>query len=222
MGCPSQWDQMGQRERRLSSRHQVNLLEYIITQNCDNLHQKAGVDASNISDVHGNLFIEYCDTCMSEYTRDYITESSHIESKRDHSCYVKCRDCGWNHFTGRRCRKGKCKGKLKDSIVNFGDNYHPVVCGGLEKAELKAKHSDVCICLGTSLSVHPASSLPLKSKNIVIVNLQDTDLEDACDVRIYSTTDDFFKVLMPLLELDTNDHSSNEEILGDGKCKRSG
>jgi len=178
----------------------LGLLQYVATQNCDNLHQKAGLDREFISDLHGNLFVEVCEKCSVEYTRDYVTESSHIESVEDDKCYVRCGECGWNHYTGRKCSQKKCKGRLKDTIVNFGDDLHSVVCGGLIKAKEKFRRSDVSLCLGTSLSVQPSCSLPLKSKKMIIVNLQDTELDEYCQVRLYATTDDFFRVMMPLLE----------------------
>jgi hypothetical protein len=36
----------------------------------------------------------------------------------------KCKTCGWNHYTGRHCDDKKCNGKLRDTIVNFGDDLH--------------------------------------------------------------------------------------------------
>ena len=35
---------------------------------------------------------------------------------------------------------------------------------------------------------------------MIIVNLQDTELDSSCHVKLYATTDDFFRILMPLLE----------------------
>ena len=35
--------------------------------------------------------------------------------------YVKCPSCKHNHYTSRKCSNDKCKGKLRDTIVNFGD-----------------------------------------------------------------------------------------------------
>lgn len=217
----------------LAKMNYLGMLQYIATQNCDNLHQKAGIDRNHISDLHGNLFVEVCEKCTSEYTRDYVTESSHIESVEENKCYLQCSECGWNHHTGRKCRHGNCRGKLKDTIVNFGDDLHPYVCGGFIKAQKMFRCSDVSLCLGTSLSVQPSCSLPLQSKDMVIVNLQDTELDEHCSVRLYATTDDFFKILIPLLEeAKIDSDKENEEsrvmderenkvyVINGGVCKR--
>ena len=180
--------------------HDLGKMDYCITQNCDDLHAKAGLDRNFISDLHGNVFIEYCEKCMMQYIREYCVDVDSTDCMKE-SYAVKCRTCGWNHYTGRRCDSGRCKGKLKDTIVNFGDDLHQIgICGGLMKANLKARHADLCICLGSSLSVSPANTLPTRAKDIVIVNLQTTDLdEDAC-VRVWGRSDDFFDLLMPEIE----------------------
>jgi len=207
----------------LAKMNDLGMLQYIATQNCDNLHQKAGIDQRYISDLHGNLFVEVCEKCSTQYTREYVTESSHIESIEEDRCYVQCSECGWNHHTGRKCCQQSCRGKLKDTIVNFGDDLHTHVCGGLTRAKEKFRRSDVSLCLGTSLSVQPSCSLPLRSKNMIIVNLQDTELDRQCDVRLYATTDDFFRILMPLLEeakCHSNKENNNESVLGGAENKK--
>lgn len=177
----------------------MDKLHGCITQNCDNLHAKAGVSPYLISDLHGNVFKEYCEKCLTEYTRDYAVDQYSTGCDNE-PWYKKCDTCGWNHYTGRLCDTGRCKGKLRDTIVNFGDDLHPMLCGGLWKASRKCRHADLCLTLGTSLTVYPASDLPLKAKHLVIVNLQATDLDDEAAVRVWATCDDFFRQLMPRLE----------------------
>ena len=182
----------------ITKMHNVGFINYIITQNCDNLHQKSGIHKDFITDLHGNLFKEYCENCNREYTRDFVTDSSDIESKLDHPFYKKCRNCKWNHYTGRNC--DDCDGRLRDTMVHFGDELHNNVCGGFLKAKTKAKHSDLCICFGSSCSIFPSSSLALKSKKTVIVNLQDTDIEENCFIHVYCTTDEFAYYLMDIID----------------------
>lgn len=85
---------------------------------------------------------------------------------------------------------------------------HEKVCGGLEKAIEACATADLCICLGSSLTVFPACDLPLKAKNIVIVNLQVTDLDEKASIRIWATCDSFFKLLMPIVEERSRDKVS--------------
>ena len=118
---------------------------------------------------------------------------------------------------GGICKSKNCKGKLKDTIVNFGDDLHARVCGGLDKAIETCSTADVCICLGSSFTVYPACELPLKSKNIVIVNLQETDLDDKASVRLWTTCDTFFEILMKILEEKLSQQKGNA---GDVPLKR--
>ena len=84
--------------------------------------------------------------------------------------------------------------------MNFYDDLHPFLCGGESKAVHEAQQADLCITLGTSLTVSPANYLPSHAKQLVIVNLQATHLDDEASIRIYAKTDDFFQLLMPELE----------------------
>lgn len=74
------------------------------------------------------------------------------------------------HITGRDC--DDCGGILKDNMVHFGE--------GLPKeAYLKgmksAANSDICLCMGSSLSVKPAINIPISAKRqgakIAIINV---------------------------------------------------
>lgn len=51
-------------------------LKAIITQNIDNLHQKAG--SKNVLEIHGTTYKNYCDQCHKEYDDDYIFNSKDI------------------------------------------------------------------------------------------------------------------------------------------------
>jgi len=187
----------------LAKLHAMGKLSYCITQNCDDLHAKAGIPNACITDIHGNVFVEYCEKCSKQYKRDHCVDVFSTDCLKEPYA-KKCKTCGWNHYTGNICDNKYCNGKLLDSIVNFGDDLHEVICGGILEAERQCEGADVCICLGTSLSVSPANTLPLASKDRVIVNLQATDLDDNCAVRFWATSDDFFKVFMPALERDLN------------------
>lgn len=192
--------------------NKMGKMDYCITQNCDGLHSKAGLLTNFICELHGSIFVEYCESCYTQYERQYCVDEFSTNCDEKKSWYKKCKSCQWNHYTGRRCSKGKCHGKLRDTIVNFGDDLHDFICGGILMASRKSRHADLCLCIGSSLSVSPANTLPLCAKDIIIVNLQETHL-DNCIIRIWSTSDNFFQLLLPAIKL-VSQESSN------GKRKR--
>jgi NAD-dependent SIR2 family protein deacetylase len=79
----------------------------VVSQNVDGLHRKSGVEPERLSELHGNTNLEICAKCKKNYLRDYRTRTA--KSVHD-------------HLTGRSCDNKKCNGKLKDSIINFGEN----------------------------------------------------------------------------------------------------
>jgi NAD-dependent SIR2 family protein deacetylase len=60
----------------------------------------------------------------------------------------RCKSCGLSHRTGRKCEK--CKGYLRDTIINFGDDLELDV---LVRAEEHAQKTDLFISLGTTMAV---------------------------------------------------------------------
>lgn len=185
--------------RALVTLHEKGKMNYCITQNCDNLHQKSGFPKEYLSDLHGNVFVEYCEKCLTEYTREFSVDVFSTDCLNE-PWAKKCKTCGWNHYTGRRCDDKKCNGKLRDTIVNFGDDLHSSIVGGIDRAEAHCKKANLCFCLGSSLTVSPANSLPTMAKHVIIVNLQSTDLDDKATMRFYCTTDCFFHLLLQALD----------------------
>jgi len=106
-----------------------------------------------------------------------------------------------DHRTGRKCVS--CDGVLLDSIVNF-DEYLPEE--PLEKARANAKKADLCLVLGSSLTVPPANGIPeivglKKGAKLAICNLQTTGLDKASDLRIHAKTDELMIRVMEKLNL---------------------
>lgn len=79
--------------------HKLGKMHGLFTQNCDNLHTIALTPRDITSDLHGNVFREYCEKCFKEYERDYTVDVYSTECYKE-TWYVKCGTCGWNHYTG--------------------------------------------------------------------------------------------------------------------------
>ena len=179
----------------LAKLEQMKWLSHIASQNCDNLHRKAGTSPECLSELHGNIFIEYCSKCKTEYERDYEVDAYSTDCHKE-PYYKKCRHCGFGHYTGRYCAVPGCRGKLRDTIVNFGDPLFDTTLGGLSKASGRFLAADICLALGSSLSVSPANALIDLPHFLVVVNLQPTDADDQADIRVWAETDQFFTYLM--------------------------
>ena len=168
---------------------EMGLLKHVISQNGDGLHGLSGIPPENLSELHGNVFLEICEKCSHRYLRPYYVmddiASQHYEDMDEFGEATvakpkyakKCELCGLNHRTGRRCEQTGCGGFLKDSIINFRDNLEESI---LSTAEFHARKSDLCLCLGTTMQVTPACELVemgQKPLRLVIVNRQKTPLD---------------------------------------------
>ncbi len=171
---------------------EMGFIKHILSQNGDGLHGLSGVPTEKLSELHGNVFIEICESCGHRYNRSfYVLDDSASQYFEDIEEYgsseistpkhaLKCSQCGINHRTGRRCNQKACKGFLKDSIINFGDDLEESI---LSQAEENADKADLCLSFGTTMQVTPACDLVIRGQKplrLVIVNRQKTGFDDLC------------------------------------------
>ncbi|XP_064404500.1 NAD-dependent protein deacylase sirtuin-6-like [Halichondria panicea] len=163
------------------------ILHAVVSQNCDGLHRRSGLPTSRLYELHGNSNVEKCNKCKREYLRDFRTRTAMAV---------------YGHKTGRKCDDPACRGDLEDTIINFGESL-PVVT--LEDSFDHSEKADICLAMGSSLTVTPAANIPenVGQRNIlVIVNLQRTPLDHRAAMRINGKCDDVMKLLMSKLGLD--------------------
>jgi len=141
----------------------MGLLKFLITQNVDNLHLKAGVRPELIAEFHGNITKLRCTSCANQ-----------VDSFPD-LLNARCPICE--------------KGKLVSSVVNFGD---PIPLRAYEFSAHHSRLSDLFIVAGSSLVVQPAASMPeiahKAGARLVIINQGETPLDNICDTRFWEST----------------------------------
>jgi mono-ADP-ribosyltransferase sirtuin 6 len=94
-----------------------------------------------------------------------------------------------DHATGRKC--ALCCGVLLDTIINFGESLPE---RALQLARDHADKADLCIVLGSSLTVTPANEIPetvgqKRGAKLAICNLQKTPIDQLTDIRIFAEAD---------------------------------
>lgn len=166
---------------------QPRLLQYVVSQNVDGLHRKSGIPQDRIAEVHGNTNLEICSKCKKSYMRDFRVRNATTTH---------------DHKTGRTCDDSACRGILKDSIINFGENLdEDILNAGFENCKM----ADLALCMGSSLRVTPAADMPKETAangygNLVIINLQKTPLDSMATLVIHGKCDDVMEKVMQKLD----------------------
>jgi len=138
----------------------------IITQNVDGLHQRSGVPASRIIELHGN------------------------------TTYATCLDCGQRHelepirkafqANGTLPICEKCDGIVKTATISFGQAMPEIQ---MARAQDETQQCDLFIVLGSSLVVYPAAGFPRIAKRrgarLAILNRDPTDQDDDADLVVH-------------------------------------
>jgi NAD-dependent deacetylase len=136
----------------------------VVTQNVDGLHRRAGTSPSVLVELHGTDSLVACQTCHA--TSD---PAPHFEA-----------------FKATRRPPGcACGGLLKPATISFGQ---PLRTADLERAGAAALGADLVLALGSTLSVHPAASIPLlaaeRGAPYIIVNQGETGHDDDPSVTL--------------------------------------
>jgi NAD-dependent deacetylase len=113
----------------------AGLLDAVITQNIDRLHERAGTE--NLVEVHGSIASSSCLVCGLRY------ELGDVRARHEGAADGV-----------PRC---ECGEPLKPDVVLFGE-YLSVET--LTRAEALALSADLLLCIGSSLEVYPVAALP--------------------------------------------------------------
>ena len=137
-------------------------LHALVTQNIDELHQRAGNSPAKVIEVHGTMRQVVCMACGATAPMEAA-----LERVAAGEADPPCRDCG---------------GILKSATISFGQALVPAV---IERALRAAQEADVLLAVGTSLQVYPiAGAVPAAREagaKIVIVNAEPTPFDGIAD-----------------------------------------
>ncbi|MBN2560928.1 MAG: NAD-dependent deacylase [Phycisphaerae bacterium] len=151
----------------------------VITQNIDELHQRAG--SKRVLEVHGTAMRVRCLNCDKRYSCEEIQTRLHAGEAEP-----RCDDCN---------------GILKSMTVSFGEGLPEDVW--TQSAEL-ARSCDLFLALGSSLVVHPAAGLPeLAAHNgakLVIINREQTPLDAIADLVVHGSIGETMGTVVEVLD----------------------
>ena len=146
----------------------------VITQNVDNLHQRAG--SREVIELHGNILRNYCIDCGMQFDGGLCIENGET---------TLC----------------KCGGLVRPDVVWFGEM---LPANSFRMAEKHARKCDLFISVGTSGVVYPAAGLPGLAKSsgafLVEINTEVTDLSSLMDVTFQGKSGEILPRLMSLLK----------------------
>ena len=133
------------------------LLQAVVTQNIDGLHQAAG--SKNVWELHGSNWRQVCTGCSVRYDLDYILVQKGVP---------KC---------------GACGGVVRPDVVLYGEQLDDQIVSGAVSAIAAAK---LLIVGGTSLAVYPAAGLLqyFAGDRLVLINKSETPFDDQASLVI--------------------------------------
>ena len=144
----------------MAEMERMGILKCIITQNVDNLHQKAG--SRNVIDFHGNAFKLRCVRCGERYPREEFDLVRIVGEGKIPLCR-------------------KCHYPLKSDVVYFKE---PIPRDVYVRSFEEVEKCDVMLVAGTSAIVYPAAELPRIAKRksipavVIEVNAEPTPLTE--------------------------------------------
>lgn len=159
----------------LAEMEKMGLLQAVITQNIDNLHQRAG--SSVVYEFHGNSRDLICMHCSKK----------HKVADVDLAILPpRCDECG---------------GVLKPDFVFFGEQIpEPAMSNSFAEAQ----KADVFIIIGSTGEIMPASMIPYRAKEngkeIIEINISESNYTSIADVFLQGKATEMMAVLLDELK----------------------
>ncbi len=149
----------------------------LITQNVDNLHQRAG--STKITELHGNITHSYCIDCGKTATEQ---EMEPIASGTAAQCTA-------------------CNGYIRPDVVWFGEMLPE---GAMAQASHAAQRAEVFLSIGTSAVVYPAAGIPLVARDygayVAEINIEASAIAGSVDEVVLGKAGEVLPALVAAVE----------------------
>lgn len=153
-------------------------LQGIITQNVDNLHQRA--NSLKVVEFHGNFERFYCRRCGADEDRERVREKA--ESAVPPAC-------------------DKCGSIIRPDVVFFGE---AIPASAMQRSQELVRRADLILIAGTSGEVAPANTIPrevkMKGGQIIEINKGSTYYREITDVRFDGPVEEILPQFIEHLE----------------------
>jgi NAD+-dependent protein deacetylase sirtuin 6 len=173
--------------------HRARYIAHVVSQNVDALHVRSGLPRSALSELHGNLFVEECQSCKAEFVREYQVDSVGFKP------------------TGRSCLR--CGGTLVDKALDWDDALPEP---DFQRAVVLSSAAPLNVVVGSSCQMNPARNLPFRGKQsgrrTVLVNLSKTGMDDRFSICCRSKCDVTFAVICRELDVPIPDYVRKVEL----------
>lgn len=136
----------------------------LVTQNVDNLHQRAG--STDVIELHGNIMHSICSKTGETIDAEWINSQPGRPPASPHHP----------------------RGLARPAVVWFGEN---LPANAMNRAVEAAMSCDLCFSIGTSALVQPAASLPLVALDagatVIEINPEPTSLSSSVQFYLQQT-----------------------------------
>lgn len=155
--------------KALAKLEEMGKLKAVITQNIDDLHQRAG--SKNVLELHGTLYKNYCTKCGKQFDLEYVTAADGI---------TRCDACG---------------GIVRPDVVLYEEGLDQETI--YKSVEFISK-ADLLIVGGTSLNVYPAAGLLnyYRGNKLVLVNKSATPYDNKAALVIAENIGEVFRKIV--------------------------
>lgn len=151
-----------------------DMMNAVITQNIDGLHQAAG--SKNVIELHGTVYSYHCSKCGAEFPLEAV--------KAEKGSVPHCKKCG---------------GNIKPDVVLYEE---PLNDSTVTNAVRAIANAELIIIGGTSLAVYPAAGLLryFRGNNIVLINRDETAYDDRADLILRDKIGEVMSAVLGIID----------------------